>query len=191
MSKMGPKCQYFVWPPLFSSIALTLLVMEFTRASQVATEVLFHSSMMTSRSWWMLENLHSSTFRLRMPHRLLLPSASLARQWSFWRCVWGRYHVGILPCGPVSEGRGSCSALVCHSTCWHSWFPRWTVAPQCRQHPDHNTPTTMLDCRQDTLVFVLTWLPTHAWHHLNQISLSWSHQTTGHGFLCIKKVWSL
>ncbi len=28
----------------------------------------------------------------------------------------GRYHVGILPCGPVSEGRGSCSASVCHST---------------------------------------------------------------------------
>ncbi len=22
---------------------------------------------------------------------------------------------------------------------------------------------------------------THAWHHLNQISLSWTHQTTGHG----------
>ncbi len=38
----------------------------------------------------------------------------------------------------------------------------------------------MLDCRQDTLVFVLlTWLPPHAWHHLNQISLSWSHQNTG------------
>ncbi len=37
-------------------------------------------------------------------------------------------------CGPVSEGRGSCSASVCHSTCWHSWFPQWTVAPQCRQH---------------------------------------------------------
>ncbi len=29
--------------------------------------------------------------------------------WSSWRCVWGRYHVGILPCGPGSEGRGSCS----------------------------------------------------------------------------------
>ncbi len=28
--------------------------------------------------------------------------------------------------------------------------------------PDHDTPTTMLDCRQDTLVFVLlTWLPPH------------------------------
>ncbi len=85
----------------------------------------------------MLETLRSSTFRLRMPHRCSigigletclaspspLPSASLARQWSSWRCVWGRYHVGILPCGPVSKGRGSCSAPVCHTTCWHSWFP--------------------------------------------------------------------
>ncbi len=69
MSKLGPKCQYFVWPTLFSSTALTLLGMEFTRASQVATGVLFHSSMTTSRSWWMLETLCSSTFRLRMPHR--------------------------------------------------------------------------------------------------------------------------
>ncbi len=69
MSKLGPKCQYFVWPPLFSSTALTLLGMEFTRASQVATGILFHSSMTTSRSWWMLETLRSSTFHLRMPHR--------------------------------------------------------------------------------------------------------------------------
>ncbi len=30
--------------------------------------------------------------------------------------------------------RGYCSASVFHSTCWHSWFPQWTVAPQCRQH---------------------------------------------------------
>ncbi|KAK6308200.1 hypothetical protein J4Q44_G00214710 [Coregonus suidteri] len=28
-----------------------------------------HSSTTTSRSWWMLETLHSSTFHLRMPHR--------------------------------------------------------------------------------------------------------------------------
>ncbi len=72
ISKLGPKCQYFVWPPLFSCTALTLFGMEFTRASQVFTGVLFHSSMMTSRSWWMLETLHSSTFRLRMPHRCLI-----------------------------------------------------------------------------------------------------------------------
>ncbi len=69
MSKLRPKCQYFVWPPLFSSTALTLLGMEFTISSQVATGVLFHSSMATSRSWWMLEILRFSTLRLRMPHR--------------------------------------------------------------------------------------------------------------------------
>ncbi len=41
--------------------------------------------------------------------------------------------------------------------------------------PNHDTPTAMLDCRQDTLVFVLlTWLSSQ---HLNQISLSWFHQT--------------
>ncbi len=91
----------------------------------------------------MLETLRSSTFRMRMPHRCSiglglesclaspssLPSASLARQWSSWRCVWGRY-VGILPCGPVSEGRGSCSASICHSTCWHSWFPQFYTVIQ-------------------------------------------------------------
>ncbi len=84
-----------MWPPLFPSPASTLLGIEFTRASQVATGVLFHSSMTTSQSWWMLETLRSSTFHLRMPHRLPIPSASLASQWSSWRYVWGRYHVGI------------------------------------------------------------------------------------------------
>ncbi len=161
MSKLGPKCQYFVWPPLFSSTAFTLLGMEFTRASQVATG----AATGASRSWWMLETLRSSTFHLRMPHRLPLPSASLARQWLSWRCVWHRYHVVILPCGPVSEGTGSISASVCHSTCWHSWFPQWNLAPHAGSTYaalDHETPITMLDCVQDTLVFLLhTWLPPH------------------------------
>ncbi len=58
-----------MWSPLFSSTVLTVLGIELTRASQVATRVLFHSSMTTSRSWWMLETLRSSTFRLRMLHR--------------------------------------------------------------------------------------------------------------------------
>ncbi len=59
----------------------------------------------------------------QMPHLASpspLPLASLASQWSSWGCVWGSYHVGILPCSPVSKGRGSCSASICHSTCWHS-----------------------------------------------------------------------
>ncbi len=104
---------------------------------------------------------------LRMPHRLPLPSAFLARQWSSWRCVWGCYH-GMLPCGPVSKGRESSSASVCHSICWHSWFPQWIVAPQCRQHScsprswhsHHHAWHTCL-CTSHLVA------ATHAWHHLN------------------------
>lgn len=32
MSTLCAKCQYFVWPPLFYSTALSLLNMEFTRS---------------------------------------------------------------------------------------------------------------------------------------------------------------
>ncbi len=67
--QMGPKVSIFCVTTIIFQHCLTLLGMEFTRASQVATGVLFHSSMMTSRSWWMLETLLSSTFHLRMPHR--------------------------------------------------------------------------------------------------------------------------
>ncbi len=36
-----------------------------------------------------LETMRSSTFHLRMPYRLPLPSASLARQWLSWRLYLG------------------------------------------------------------------------------------------------------
>ena len=138
MSKLGTKCQYFVWSPLFSSTALTLLGTEFTRALQVATGVLFHSSMMTSQSWWMLVTLRTSTFRFRMPHKCSIGfrsgdvlGQSITFTLSFFsktviilEVFLGRYHFGILPCSPVSKGRGSCSASVCQSPCWHSWFPQ-------------------------------------------------------------------
>ncbi len=68
MSKLCPKCQYFVGPPLLSSTALILLGMEFTRAAQVVAGILFHSSIMTSRSCWMLDTWCFSSFHLRMPH---------------------------------------------------------------------------------------------------------------------------
>ena len=48
---------------------LYLVGMEFTRASQVATWMLFLSSMTTSRSWQIFEILHTSTSRLRIPQR--------------------------------------------------------------------------------------------------------------------------
>ncbi len=136
MFKLGPKCQYFVWPPLFSSTALTLLGMEFTRASQVSTGVLFHSSMTTSWSWWMLENLRSSTFHLRMPHRCSIGFRSgyiLGQSITFTLSFFGKAVVVLEVC-LGSEGRGSCYASVCHSTCCHSWFPRRTVAAQCWQY---------------------------------------------------------
>ncbi len=133
MSKLGPKCQYLCGHHFFQHCFNYLGHGVHQSFTSCHWESSFHS-IITSPSRWMLETLRSSTFHLRMPHRLPLPSASLARQWLSWRCVWGCYHVGILPCGPVSEGRGSWSATICHSTCWHSWFPQWTVAPQCRQH---------------------------------------------------------
>ncbi len=182
MSELGPRCQYFVWPPLFFSTALTLLGMEFTTASQVATGAIFHSSMMTSQSWWMLEILRSSTFRLRMPHRLPLPSTSLGRQWSSRRCVWGCYHVGILPC----EGSG---IMLCFSMSQYilafmvpsmncsSPVLAALMQPQTMTLP----PPCLIVGKTHLSLYSSLVAATHAWHHLNQISLSWSHQTTGHG----------
>ncbi len=100
--------------------------------------------------------------RLRTPHSSPLPSASLARQWLIWRCVCVRYHVGILPCGPGLRREG---ILLCFSMSQYMlafMVPSMNCSSPAPAAPDHDTPTTMLDCRQDTLVFVLlTWLPPH------------------------------
>ncbi len=129
---------------------------------------------------WMLETLCSSTFRLRMPHRLPLLSASLARQWSSWRCVWDRYHVGIMPWGQVSEGRVSMSqfmlAFMVPSINCSSPVPATLMQPQTM-----TLPPPWLTARHTCLCTPHLVAATQAWHHLNQISLSWSHQTTGHG----------
>ena len=178
MSKLGAKRQYFVWPPLFSSTAFTLFGMEFTRASKVATGVLFHSSMMTSQSWWMLKTLRSSTFHLRMPHKCSIGfgsgdmigqsitfTLSLARQWSSWRCVLGRYNVGILLCGPVSKGIMLCFSMSQHMLAF--MVPSMNCSspvPAALMHPQTMAPPP--PC--------LTVGKTH-------LFLSWSHQTTGHG----------
>ena len=103
-----------MWPPLLSRTAFTLLGMEFTRASQVATGMPFHSSMTTSRSWRIFETLCISTFRLRIPpkcsfgfksrddcpvHHLSLGSLTcwnIARRPSFWM-------EGIMLCCSISQ----------------------------------------------------------------------------------------
>ena len=63
-----------------------------------------------------------------------LPSASSVKQWSFWRCVWSHCPPGILPCDPVSGGRGSCSVAVFYSTCLSTCFPQWNITLQHLQH---------------------------------------------------------
>ncbi len=84
--------------------------------------------------------LLSSTFRLRMPHRCSIGFRSgdmLGQSITFTLSFFSKAVVVIMleysPASQSREGRGSCSASVCHSTCWHSWFPQWTVAAQCRQ----------------------------------------------------------
>ncbi len=87
MSKLCPKYQYFVEAPLLSSTALILLGMEYTRAAQVVAGILFHSSIMTSRSCWMLDTWCFSTFRLRMPHVL--------NRVQVWRHTWPLHHLHL------------------------------------------------------------------------------------------------
>ena len=138
-------CQYFVWPPSLSRTAFTLLVMEFTRASQVATGMLFHSSMTTSRSWRIFDILCTSTFRFRIPQRCSIEFKSgdmlgqsitftLSKAVVVLEVCFGHCHAGTLPCDPVSGGMGSCSAAVFHSTCWSSCFPQWNISLQHLQH---------------------------------------------------------
>ncbi len=184
LSKLGTKCQYFVWPPLLSSTSLTLLGMEFTRVSQVATGVLFHSSMITSQSWWMLETLHSSTFHLRMPHRCSIGVRSgdmLGQSFTFTLSFFSKVVVVIMfEYWPAAQSpKGGDHALLQYVTVHVGIYVslnevQLSSAGSTHAAPNHDTPTTMLDCRQETLVFVLLnrLLQTHAWHHLNQIRLS-------------------
>ncbi len=83
--------------------------MEFTRAAQVVAGILFHSSIMTSRSCWNVRHMVLLHVPLEdAPHvlnrvqfwRTYLatptpsPSASSARQLSSWWGVWGGCYVG-------------------------------------------------------------------------------------------------
>ncbi len=107
----------FVGAPLLSSTTLILLGMEFTRAAQVVVGILFHSSIMTSRSCWMLDTWSFSTFRLRMPHICSIG-------FKVWRHTWPLHHLHL-------QQQGSCHlGGVCHSyrlVCLR-WQPEVTVS---------------------------------------------------------------
>ncbi len=147
MSKLCPKCQYFVGAPLLSTTALIILGMEFTRAAQAVAGILFHSPIMTSRSWWMLDTWCFSTFRLRMPHRCSVGFRSgdtLGHSITFTfnfiskAVVILAVSLGSLFCWKTairhSFWREGIIFCFCFSTCWSPCFPQWTAAPQYQQH---------------------------------------------------------
>ena len=101
MSEFCSKCQYFVWPPLLSSTAVTLLGMEFTRALHEVTGILFHSSMMTLWSRWMLETLRISTFRFR--RGFLLGWQPCRPVWCSVRCMVCALQAVPLPFQPLQQ----------------------------------------------------------------------------------------
>ncbi len=166
MSKLCPKCQYFVEAPLLSSTALILLGMEFTRATQVVAGILFHSSIITSRSCWMLDTWCFSTFRLRMPHMCSIGFRSgdiLGHSITFTFsskavvilvvCL-GSYYVG------KQSLKGGHHPLLQNVTVHVGIHvslnePQLPSTSSSHAAPDHDATTTMLDCRQGTIFMVL------------------------------------
>ncbi len=155
--QIGPKVSiYCVATIIFQHCLNPLSGMEFTRASQVATGV--HSSMTTSRSWWMFETVCSSTFRLRMPHRCSIGFRSGDMLGQSITCTLSLFSKAVVIimleyCPSAQSLKGGDHALLQYVTV-HVGSTHTT--------PDHDTPTSMLDCRQDKLVFVLlTWLLPH------------------------------
>ncbi len=144
MSKLCQKSQYFVGAPLLSSTALILLGMEFTRAAQFVAGILFHSSIMTSLSCWMLDTWCFSTFNLRMPHVCSIGFRSgdiLGHAITFTfiskAVVILAGCLGSLFCWKTAvrpsfwrKGIMFCFRIHVRNPC----FPQWTAAPQYQQH---------------------------------------------------------
>ncbi len=104
--KWAPKCQYFVVTTIIFKHCLDPLghgVHQSFTACHYSPLPLLHDDI-TELVY--IRNLALLHLQLRMPHRLPLPSASLARQWSSWRYVWGRHHVGVLALQPSLQREG-------------------------------------------------------------------------------------
>ncbi len=137
--------------------------MKFTRAAKVVAGILFHSSIMTSQSCWMLYTWCFSTFRLRMPHMCSIGFRSgdilghsitftfSSKAVSSWLCVWGGY-VG-------KQFLKGGHHLLLHNVTVHVGIHVSLNEPQLpstsHPAPDHDATTTMLDCRQGTNFLIL------------------------------------
>ena len=146
--------QYFVWTTSLSRTVFTLLDMEFTSASWVATGMLFHSSMTTSRNWQIYETLCISYFHLRIPQRCSIGFKSgdmLGQSITFT--------LSLFSSGPLGGmfGSLSCWNFALQPSFWREGIMLYNIISQymlgfmfpsmtCSTHADHDIPTTMLDC---------------------------------------------
>ncbi len=151
----------------------------------------------TGCHWSMLETLRSSTFRLRMPHRCSIGFRSgdmLGQSITFTLSFFSKAVVvlevclgslcwntalwpslrreGIMLCFNMSQYM---LAFMVPSMNCSSLVPAALMQPQTMTLP----PPCLTVGKTHLSPHLVA--ATHAWHHLNQISLSWSHQTTGHG----------
>lgn len=175
--------QYVVWPPLFSSTAVTLLGMEFTRASQAATGIFIRSSMMASRSCWMSRDLALLHLPCEDAPQMLnkgqgletclasptsVPSGSVARQWSYGRSVLGLscwntapwssfWREGIMLC--LSMSQYMLAFMVPPMNCSSPQTQTMTLPP-----PSFTVGKTHHLCTPHLVA------AAYAGHHLNQIS---------------------
>ncbi len=169
MSKLCPRCQYLVGAPLLSCIALILLGMEFTRTAQVVAGILFHSSIMTSRSCWMLDTWCFYTFHFRISHMCSIGFRSrdiLGHSINFSsKAVFILVVFEVVIFGKQFLKRGH--HLLLQNVTVHVEIhvslnePQLPSMSSSHATPDHDATTTMLDCS----------IATNAGHHLSQISL--------------------
>ncbi len=174
MSNLCPKYQYFVGAPLLSSTDLILLGMEFTRAAQVVAGILFHSSIMTSRSCWMLDTWCFSTFRLKMPHMCSIGfrsgdilGHSITFTFSSKAVVILAVCFGVVVMLEKQFLKGGHHLLLQNVTVHVGIHvslnePQLPSTSSSHAAPDHDATTTMLDCRQGTIFLVrLTRASSH------------------------------
>ncbi len=120
----------------------------------------------------MLETMRSSTFHLRMPHRCSMGFRSgdmLGQSIIFTLSFFSKAVVVIMleycpAAQSPKEGDHTLRQYVTVPVGIHGSLNELKLSSARSTHtaPDHDTLTTMLDCRQDTLVFVvLTWLLPH------------------------------
>ena len=147
--------------------------MEFTRASQVATGMLFHSSMTTLQSWQIFETCTPLPSTWGSPKDVLLGSSQETCLASFNLSLFSKAMVILEVCLESL----SCWNTVLRPSFWKErimlccsisqymlefMFPSIKYNSPTHAALDHDIPTTMLDCRHDTLIFkLLTWSPPH------------------------------